>query len=104
MAEQAVCLQPSSYAGAVVTRARKGDRRSAWSSFGQVAVANLGDHRRSVSVPFPHECAHDDWWRVLEKAFAEIAPRRSPVRARLAPLPLEVRPLPGHDDFERFAC
>ena len=33
---------------------------------------------------------------------AEIAPRRSPVRVRLAPLPSEVRPLRGHDDFRRL--
>jgi len=36
-------------------------------------------------APVPHESANGEGWKLVAKPVEQIAPRRSPVRARLAP-------------------
>jgi len=63
------------------------------------------DSRRSAAVTEMARRATARGWRLDATPGdprAEFASRRSPVRSRYAPLPIEVRPLRGHDDFDRF--
>jgi hypothetical protein len=63
----------------------KSGRGAAWSSFGQVAVAKHGKSRRSGDPRNRTGKAYRDSRQPRAKRFTEIAPRRSPVRVRLAP-------------------
>jgi hypothetical protein len=60
-------------------------RRGRWSSFGQVAVANGCRDPQSEIALSRMEATNRNAWQALAKPFTEIAPRRSPVRVRLAP-------------------
>jgi hypothetical protein len=62
-------------------------QRESWSSFGQVAVAKDGKQRQGQSRRNGMARGHRKSWQPIAKPIAEIAPRRSPVRARLAPSP-----------------
>ena len=56
-----------------------------WSSVGQVAVEKDGKRWRSDRPEDRTVDANGDRWRLMETIPGEIAPRRSPVRVRLAP-------------------
>src|SRR5207302_1686751 len=58
---------------------------SPWSSSGQAPVAERHERGRKGRSRSCLVDANGDWWRIMATGFDQIAPRRSPVRARLAP-------------------
>jgi hypothetical protein len=80
---------PAAPAGAVV-------------NFGQVAVNNDGNQWRKDRPKNGMVEANGEAWKLVAKAFTEIAPRRSPVRVPLAPLAkgLQTRPFVFHNENE----
>jgi hypothetical protein len=57
----------------------------AWSNSGQAGTTTCGDRRRICTAKIAHAAAVSEPRRAAATVIDQIAPRRSPVRARLAP-------------------